>query len=220
MATVLIAGAPTQPSLYRDLVAGASRVVVVDGGADVCAALGRVPDLAIGDFDSATDDAMRFLKNACVEILRYSSDKDESDLDLALDEIKVRGWGPVTIACATGGRLDHTLAVLGSIASRTDIVHELWERDLRAWPLDARVRSFLELEGTDAIVSVLVLGDSATVTCSGMRYVLDHDVLESLGSRGLSNVIDARSARISVAAGKILVITVRAEGTPLARATG
>ncbi|MDP2182578.1 MAG: thiamine diphosphokinase [Actinomycetota bacterium] len=220
MATVLVAGAPPNADDYRDLVAGASRVVAVDGGADVCAVLGRVPDLAIGDFDTATVRAVSFLQDAGAEIVRYSPDKDESDLDLALDEIRARGWGPVTIACATGGRLDHTLAVLGSIASRADIVHGLWEREMRAWPLDARVRSSLELGGSGAVVSILALGDSATVTCSGMRYALDHDELQSLGSHGLSNVIVASSARVSVAAGRALVITVAAEGAPLAYATG
>lgn len=219
METVLVAGAPAEPAQYRKLISEASRLVAVDSGADICSALGRVPDLAIGDFDSVSDGAMRFLEDNHVEMVRFSPDKDESDLDIALDEIAARGWGPVTITCATGGRLDHLLAVVGSVARRPDTVHQLWERDLRAWPLAADTRPTLDLCGMETSVSILALGDDAVVSCSGMRYPLDRHPIPFLGSLGLSNVIVERTASVSVTAGRVLVITSSAEGTPLAHAT-
>lgn len=219
MSTIVVAGAPADPAHYRDVITTADRVVAVDAGADLCLAVGRTPDIAIGDFDSASALTIERLTRSHVQMLRHESDKDVSDLELALDEVAERRWGPVVLSCVFGHRFDHTLGALGAVVRRPTLVREVWEPDTRAWPLDARTRPRLELRGRGATVSIFAVSGSAIVTCTGMRYPLPPELPE-LVSRGLSNVLESDLALVEVTAGRVLVVSTHVDGFDPACATG
>lgn len=76
--------------------------------------LGIIPQLAVGDFDSATDAEFQLIKNQVKQIISSSSIKDETDTELLLDNVqKLYPQAEViNIYGATGGRLDHFLSNL------------------------------------------------------------------------------------------------------------
>jgi len=84
-------------------------LVAADGGADAALALGRRPDLVIGDFDSLSEAARAALGP---ERLHRVATQDDTDFDKALGAIDA----PFILAVGfTGGRLDHTLAAMNTL---------------------------------------------------------------------------------------------------------
>ena len=50
--------------------------------------LGIIPQLAVGDFDSATDAEFQLIKKQLKQIISSSSVKDETDTELLLDNVQ------------------------------------------------------------------------------------------------------------------------------------
>ncbi|HEY3318255.1 MAG TPA: thiamine diphosphokinase [Coriobacteriia bacterium] len=217
---VLVCGAAPEPDgeeHYRSLLSAARFVVAADAGAEWAVGLGRVPEIAVGDFDSALPGAVERLRHLGVEVVVYPADKDASDLDLALAEARKRGADAVTFTAMTSRRLDHTLAALGTMAGAADLSAELDEPSLGAWPLDAGSRPALALEGlAGALVSVFAFdGTAEGVTETGMCFPLQDARLAPFSSLGLSNALAGYRASVSLTGGRALVL---AQGPPHARA--
>ena len=82
-------------------------LIAADGGLDHLKKLGLTPDVIIGDFDSVAD--------VCempgeIEVIRYPTEKDETDSYLAYRLGYERGFREFHIYGGTGGREDHTFA--------------------------------------------------------------------------------------------------------------
>lgn len=112
MRAVIVASSPykTFNKLYipkfDDLIVG------VDGG---CKVITKYPiDVAFGDFDSLD------IKIEAKKIYRYSPQKDETDLELAIETLKAE-VDEFIIYNATGGRLDHFLANLKLLERYPDL---------------------------------------------------------------------------------------------------
>jgi thiamine pyrophosphokinase len=80
---IVVAGGSCDPS-DADLLTDADLVVAADGGASWLVTLLRMPDLLVGDLDSAPPALVEELEAAGVPIERHPVDKDASDLELAL----------------------------------------------------------------------------------------------------------------------------------------
>lgn len=106
---------------YRALLAGSEAVIAADAAGEWCVALGRVPDLTIGDFDSAADGAVARLVAAGSRVVELPAEKDVSDLDAALERARRLGAQAVTFTAAFSDRIDHTLAALGTVLSAADL---------------------------------------------------------------------------------------------------
>ena len=103
--TLIGGGAITAEDLALAL-AAAPLLVAADGGADAAIALGHLPDLAIGDFDSISDAARDRLG---ADRLIHIAEQDSTDFAKALRQIRA----DFVIAVGfSGRRLDHTLAAL------------------------------------------------------------------------------------------------------------
>lgn len=65
---------------------------------------------AFGDFDSVSEEEWEIIKGYSKEISRYKPEKDETDMELAIDWAIEKGATAITLYGATGGRMDHTVA--------------------------------------------------------------------------------------------------------------
>jgi thiamine pyrophosphokinase len=218
---LLVCAAPVEGTcrLTARLAAEADLVVAVDGGGLVCLEAGVVPDVVVGDFDSLCEADLARLAEQGATVVRFPADKDASDLDLAVDEARRRGATALQVTAASSGRLDHSLAVLGSLASAADLWPHLVEPDLDVWAVSPSGRGCLVLQGAGATVSLMSLSGVAVVSSQGLVWeVLDAELVAA-SSLGLSNRIGREgSARISVSSGVVLVFapqvggSVRAQG--------
>ena len=85
-------------------------IVAVDGGIRHCLALELIPHIIIGDMDSSSRDVEDFFPH--VKVISYNKDKDESDLELAIDYCNFEISPHVSIFGGLGGYSDHALANL------------------------------------------------------------------------------------------------------------
>ena len=106
----LLGGAGTTASGLRAALERAPVLVCADGGADHALALGWMPDAVIGDFDSLGQAARARISP---DRLLHVPDQDTTDFDKCLAHVAA----PMVLALGfTGGRLDHTLASLATLA--------------------------------------------------------------------------------------------------------
>lgn len=200
-------------ALVATLAASADLIVAVDGGGALCRRARVAPDLVVGDLDSLSAAGAAYLEREGAEVMRFPADKDESDLVLALDAARERGAGEVIVTAATAGRLDHTVAVLAAVCGAADLRPALVEPELEVFVLDPLGREELAVRGAGATVSLLPFGGSACVSARGVRWPLERAVLDSTGTRGLSNLVAEGEAILTVHEGTVLVMLPHAPET-------
>lgn len=186
-------------------------VIAADGGLEHARALGLEVVLAVGDFDSASPDAVAAAEEAGARIERHPAEKDATDLELALDAALELGPTRVLVLVGIGDRLDHLLSVFLLLGSPRYAGVEL---DAHIGPARAHVvRAERTLSGTHGeVLSLFALhGPARGVRTSGLVYPLDGETLEPGSSRGVSNVFAGRTASISVELGVLLAVRPGAE---------
>jgi thiamine pyrophosphokinase len=160
----------------------------------------------IGDLDSLNDEDRRTLETARTEIRRYPSNKDETDLELALHYGVETGFDEILIVAALGDRLDQTLGNLalltGSSLAGLDV--RVDDGVEQAW----FVRSNARVEGSPGdIISLIPWGGEVTgITTDGLRWPLRDETLQPHKTRGLSNELIGETASISLKSGLLLVV--------------
>ena len=184
----------------------ADLIIAADGGARLCAKHRARPDVLIGDLDSLTAAEVARWEAAGVEVLRFPVDKDQTDLELALDLAVARGARRITVLGALGGRWDQSTANLLLLA------HPRW-RDLDVVLRDGPQRVFLVhragvVEGAigDTVSLLAVGGDARGVTTTGLAFPLSDGVVPFGHALGVSNRLTAPRAEITVRQGLLLVV--------------
>lgn len=204
LCVVLIGGPVSATASLRAAVAGASLVIAADSGLEHAEPLGLVPDLLVGDLDSVAE-AVR-ASYPGLPTLRFPSDKDALDVELALDEASARGATRIALIGGLRGRLDQALANLGVVQARHALGQQLSidDGERAVLPLRPGEERRLPLApGTP--FSLLPLDAVAEVTLSGARYPLARQRLERATGQGVSNVALGEVV-LSVHRGALLVI--------------
>jgi len=184
-------------------------IIAADGGTRHLFALGLHPSVVIGDLDSLDPADHRTLQENQTEIIQYPKDKDETDLELALNSALDLGYRSIRLVAALGGRLDQTLGNLSLLANPS-----LAELDVRID--DGVVEAFFirrqaQINGrTGEIVSLLPWGGDVTgIHTEGLRWPLQDEILVAHKTRGISNEILSEEATISIKSGLLLCTHVR-----------
>jgi len=84
-------------------------IVCVDRGLQHCLQLDLLPDMLIGDMDSAPQSLLQDVRIADVKRFVFPSDKAASDLELALAILSEEPVVEVVLLGVSGGRTDHML---------------------------------------------------------------------------------------------------------------
>lgn len=202
---VVLAGGPDHASdRLRAALAGADLVVAADGGMALAEALGVRPDLWVGDFDSAAPELRG--RHPEVPLLRHPRDKDQLDLELAIEAARHRGADELVLGGVFGGRLDQTVAAL-LIAARLreeGVRLQLHGGDHEAHALVAGDRLDLALpDGT--LFSLLSARAASRVDVAGARFPLRDAALPFGAGLGLSNRAMA-GPRVTVLSGTVVVV--------------
>lgn len=105
--TLLLAGELTVTDRLRAQIGG-SRIIAADGGMTHAAAVGVMPELWLGDFDSS--DKALIARYADVPRQSHPVAKDATDGELAVDEAVRLGASELLLAGGFGGQADHAFA--------------------------------------------------------------------------------------------------------------
>ena len=197
---LVVCGSPVVASseLLRHLAGECDHIVAVDRGLDALLGAGLSCDVYVGDADTVSD-AGRALVDAAAdfEVERHNPYKDYTDLALALDAVR-RRWpnAEVVATCATGGRPDMALSVLGLLADYTDAPVWIAEDEVTARILHQdEIWTIENAEGKT--FSIIALAPNTEISEHGLEWELDHAPLALLADTGISNVV-RRTATIQV----------------------
>lgn len=195
--------------LLRRLAGECDYVVAVDRGLDALLSAGLSCDVYVGDADTVSD-AGRALVDAATdfEVERHDPYKDYTDLALALDAVRRRWPGAEVVAtCATGGRPDMALSVLGLLAGYDDAPVWIAEDETTARILHEGESWIIEgHEGST--FSIIAIAPNTKVSEHGLEWELDHASLVLLADTGISNVVRS-TATIQVHTGTAITYLYR-----------
>ena len=176
-------------------------VIAADGGLVYLEEQKIAADLVIGDFDSLGK------KPEHPNVIALASEKDDTDMMAAVREGMARGYSCFCIYCGTGGRIEHTLANIQTLAF-------LAQNGKRGFLIDKD--SIITVISNGSIgfsgcrkgyVSVFSYSESAAGVCiKGMKYELENAVLTSDFPIGASNEFAGSAATIAVQAGTLMVV--------------
>jgi thiamine pyrophosphokinase len=181
-------------------------IICADGGTRHASSLDLKPALVIGDMDSADSALLKKLQAEGVLIELFPRDKNETDLELAINKAIELDPQEIVIVAALGGRLDQTLA---NIALLSDI--RLSAFNVR---LDDGVeeiffcRDQVEVHGRSGdIVSLIPWGGEVTgVQTENLKWKLNSETLHPEKTRGISNEIMGSLATIKIRSGLLLIV--------------
>lgn len=176
--------------LLRQLAGECDHIVAVDRGLDALLGAGLNCDVYVGDADTVSD-AGRALVDAAAdfEVERHNPYKDYTDLALALGAIRRRWPGAEVVAtCATGGRPDMALSVLGLLAGYTDAPVWIAEDEVTARILHQNEAWTIE-DAAGKTFSIIALAPNTEVSVQGLEWELDHSPLGLLADTGISNIV-------------------------------
>lgn len=208
MDAVVISAGGEGPALVPRDIADARRVVAADSGYDLARTLGLRVDCVVGDLDSISAEGLDHARSQGIRIVEYPADKDRTDLELAIDECVDAGTDRLVVIGGRGGRLDHQLAVVSTLAQlsrppQTPMSIEAWMGESVLFVVDDRWEGSV---AAGATVSLLAWNGTPRVTASGVRWPLDDEILEVGEGRGVSNVALGGPLRTEVDGGTVLLI--------------
>ena len=194
---LVVCGSPVVASadLLRRLAGECDHIVAVDRGLDALLSAGLSCDVYVGDADTVSDKGRALVEAAKdFEVERHNPYKDYTDLALALDSVRRRWPGAEVVAtCATGGRPDMALSVLGLLAAYKDA--PVWIAEDK---VDARILHTGEswtIEGAEGkTFSIIAIASNTNVSEHGLEWELDHNPLNLLADTGISNIVRTTAA--------------------------
>lgn len=193
------------PEKARTLLRPDDFILCADGGTRHALALGLTPNVVIGDLDSVTEEERRKMKELDVETIQHPTDKNETDLELAINHALTLNPSQILILAALGGRMDQTLANIALLS------------DLRLSTFDIRLsdgveeiffcRDQVQVKGRSGDIVSLIpwQGEVTGVFTENLRWHLHHETLYPEKTRGISNEMTADVATVSIKSGLLLI---------------
>lgn len=186
----------------KELLESCSFIICADGGYRYAEALGIIPDLFVGDFDSYSGELP-----GGIEVHKSVPEKDDTDTLLAVREAIEAGYSEIRLYGALGARIDHAIANIQTMifahsrGCELKIIDEANEMFLQG----AGERSYIRRDGW--YFSLFAVGGNAHISsCRGVKYPIEDYQMTPEFPIGVSNEITADKAILRVDSGLVLVI--------------
>ncbi|CAN7434780.1 thiamine diphosphokinase [Rossellomorea sp. LjRoot5] len=168
------------------------------------------PHIAFGDFDSVNTEEWELIQQKVREVNRYQPEKDETDLELALNWAIDQNPAKISIFGATGGRLDHFMGNLQLL-----MTPKLLEARIKVEMIDVQNRLSLAEPGEHNVEKspelqyisfVPVTGNVDGITLTGFKYPLKNRNISRGSTLCISNELIQSSGTFSFSNGILMVI--------------
>ena len=181
-------------------------LIAADGGLRHCLDFGLQPAIVIGDLDSIHEGDLAALEPSDTQILRYPTQKDFTDLELALHHALKLGADEIVIVAALGARWDQTIANLLLPALFPSVKIRLLDGSQEIHYIRAGEK--LEIHGRpgDMVSLIPLAGKASGVITEHLEYPLHGGELTFGSTRGISNVLLEETGTISIYDGLLLCI--------------
>lgn len=182
-----------------------------DRGALLLLQNGLAINYALGDFDSISKDERERIKSRAIHFESFSSEKNETDLELAIE--KAFSLEPKTILLfgVTGGRIDHELINI-------QLLYAISNRGLKGIIIDKSNYIEWTKPGTHQVkndptypfISFIPFTTEVTgITLNGFYYPLENEKIGLGSTRTISNKLTGENGTYSYERGILLLIKSR-----------
>ncbi len=207
-AIIFANGILSDPASAKMMLRSDDYIIAADGGLRNAHAAGITPHTLVGDFDSISPSELVEAENVGALILRYSPEKEETDLELAIRHALEKEASEIIVMGAQGGRLDQTLgnlALLADVPAGVNIRLDDGHEEVHLF------RNSILITGKPGdVVSLIPWGTEAMgVVTEGLRYPLKGETLHPQKTRGISNEMLKQQASVSISQGTLIVIHTR-----------
>lgn len=192
-------------------------IIGCDSGCDYLAKINIIPDIALGDMDSITDQGLEFIKSNNVFTEVYPIEKDWTDTEIAIG--KAEKNDEVVLVCPLSSRIDHAIANLGIALNLRSQGRKITVTDgiTSCYPLygeDEVSFDVSKYEG-DAAVSLIPWNFNDTVkgvSSKGLYYPLKDMDLTAGSSFSFSNhpKKNTKKVTVNIKSGMLLVVVTKA----------
>ena len=187
----------------RDQLGNYDLIVAVDSGTEQACKLFLKPDLIIGDLDSIDEKTIKRAKKDEVQILKYETNKNETDFELALKHVIDEEIKDITIIGGEYGEIDHLFGVLTVIISFQEDQQILWiHKDQTVLIPNSKKIAI----GNNVEFSILPFTNLKNLNISGAQWNLDNENIEFGKSLTLRNISIDNDIEVSVDDGKFCLI--------------
>ena len=194
------------PDKARLLVRNDDYIICADGGTRHALALNIQPHLLIGDMDSAEKDQLHTLQNADVPMELFPHDKDETDLELAINRAIDLNPKQLLIVGALGGRLDQTLGNLALLIDARLSTMDVQLDDGVEQVFICRDRAEIRGKRGDLVSLIPRLGAVTGIRTQNLKWPLNDETLYPDKTRGISNEMLGDTASVAVGSGLLLIV--------------
>jgi thiamine pyrophosphokinase len=215
-AWIFVNGDLERPDALAALIQPGDFLVAADGGLKHLKRLGRTPGLLIGDLDSTDPADIADLSRRGIPVEKHPVEKDETDLELAVLRVLAKGYTHVRIAGALGGRLDMTLGNLFLLALPAFECLDVRLEDGHEEVFLIRGHGVVEGQPGDRVSLLPFGGPAEGVRTEALYYPLRSETLYPERTRGISNVMLADQAGVSLDRGTLICIHTRMTHTRMA----
>lgn len=184
-------------------------LICADGGANSLKKFGILPDILLGDFDSISEDALKFYNDKQIKIMNFPPEKDYTDSELSVETAISKGFKDIIILGGIGSRMDHTIANVfllkmileagchGTLVDENNIV-QLISSDIS-----------LERQAGYKVTLLPLTPTVEGITTKGLYYPLENYTMRQGSTRGVSNEFLDEEASVSIKNGLLLVMLSR-----------
>ncbi|HEX2925963.1 MAG TPA: thiamine diphosphokinase [Ruminiclostridium sp.] len=180
-------------------------IISVDGGSGHLRRMEILPDILIGDFDSANKEDVQYFIDKGIEISKFPVEKDMTDSELAIEKALELGADEVVFLGALGTRMDHSLANVFLLKKMLDVGLKgcIIDEHNEIYMFDS---SFSLKRKRGYKLSLIPITEMVTgVSTKGLKYVLKDATMAIGTSWGISNEFMDETASVTISSGILLV---------------
>ena len=179
------------------IIESSGTIICTDGAIKNAIALGRKPQIVIGDMDSISldpiPDEINYIK---------STNQNSTDLEKTLDWCLSNNIESVTLLGLTGKREDHTISNFAIMADYVDKLNLLAFTDYHEIQPISKYQEFNCIP--KSTVSIITISGKPIVSTEGLYYPLKNEPFQNSG-KGISNISKEEKFNIKVYGGVVLV---------------
>ncbi|HMX20568.1 MAG TPA: thiamine diphosphokinase [Anaerolineales bacterium] len=179
-------------------------IIAADGGTRHAIELGRTPNIIIGDLDSLPVNLEPSTLN--IELMQFPADKNETDLELAIQHALTLNPQEIIIIGALGGRLDQTLGNIALISNLQPATCNLKLNDGLEEVFFCHDHAEVNGAAGDIVSLIPWQGEVTGILTHGLKWVLQNETLYPHKTRGISNEMTGDTATIKIKSGLLLVV--------------
>ena len=146
------------------------------------------------------------MKEGDVEVVQFPADKNETDLELAIQHALTLNPQEVIIIGALGGRLDQTLGNIALISNLQPSTCNLKLNDGLEEVFFCHNHAEVNGAAGDIVSLIPWQGEVTGILTQGLKWVLQNETLYPHKTRGISNEMTGDTATIKIKSGLLLVV--------------